>query len=90
MLSIDAPGTEKRALLERAAKAALAKESAIAKVEASFAEEIREILVITSDGKIALDNKPPVGFGGGGGGEKRKGGGGWGGGRGPVFGQPRL
>ncbi|MBP9112311.1 MAG: metalloprotease TldD [Polyangiaceae bacterium] len=63
MLSIDAPGTEKRALLERAAKAALAKESAIAKVEASFAEEIREILVITSDGKIAFDHQPLLRFG---------------------------
>jgi TldD protein len=54
---------EAPALLERAAAAAHAFDPRVVKVEASLAEEIREILVVTSDGKIARDTQPLVRFG---------------------------
>jgi TldD protein len=57
-VSLDVPGLEKRALLERASKAALAYAPEIIKAEASFAEEIREILVATSDGTMVHDVQP--------------------------------
>jgi TldD protein len=63
LVTLDVPGIEKRVLLERAAKAAHAVDPRIIKVEASFAEEIREILVVTSDGKMAHDVQPLVRFG---------------------------
>ena len=62
-VTLDEPGTAKRALLERAAAAAHAFDSRIIKVEASFAEELRELLVVTSDGKWARDTQPLVRFG---------------------------
>src|SRR5271167_4267025 len=61
--SLDVPGVDKRALLERAARAAHAFDPHIVKVEASFSEEIREILVVTSDGTMARDTQPLVRFG---------------------------
>ena len=57
------PGIEKRQLLERAAAAAHASDPHVIKVEASLAEEIREILVVTSDGTMARDTQPLVRFG---------------------------
>lgn len=63
MPSIDVAGMDKRRLLERASKAAHAFDSRILKVEATFAEEIREILVATSDGRIAHDVQPLLRFG---------------------------
>jgi TldD protein len=62
-VTIDVPGLEKRKLLERAAAAAHAHDSRVVKVECSFAEEIREILVVTSDGKLARDVQPLMRFG---------------------------
>ncbi|MFO0758079.1 MAG: metallopeptidase TldD-related protein [Byssovorax sp.] len=62
-LSIDIPGVDKRALLERASRAALSAGSEIVKAEASFAEELREILVATSDGKLVHDLQPLLRFG---------------------------
>jgi len=62
-VSIDVAGAEKRALLERADKAARAYDSRIIRVEASFSEEIREILVATSDGRMARDIQPLLRFG---------------------------
>jgi TldD protein len=62
-VTIDVPGIDKRKILERAAAAAHAVDPHIAKVEASLAEEIREILVVTSDGKMARDAQPLVRFG---------------------------
>jgi TldD protein len=62
-VTIDAPGVDKRKILERAAAAAHAVDPHIAKVEASFAEEIREVLVVTSDGKMVRDTQPLVRFG---------------------------
>jgi TldD protein len=62
-VTIDVPGLEKRKILERAAAAAHAVDPHVAKVEASFSEDIREILVVTSDGKMARDAQPLVRFG---------------------------
>jgi TldD protein len=62
-LSIDVEGIDKRRLLERASRAAHAHDPRIAKVEASFAEEIREILVATSDGRVVHDFQPLLRFG---------------------------
>lgn len=62
-VTIDVPGIDKRALLERAAKAAHEADKRVVKVEASFAEEIREVLVVTSDGKIVRDAQPLMRFG---------------------------
>ncbi len=57
------PGMLKRAILERAAKHALAYDSKIEKAQASFTEEIREIVVVTSDGRYAHDIQPMMRFG---------------------------
>jgi len=62
-ISLDVPGLDKRALLERASKAALAYGPQIIKAEASFAEEVREILVATSDGVMVHDVQPLLRFG---------------------------
>jgi TldD protein len=62
-VTLDVPGIEKRRLLERAAAAAHAYDKRVAKVECSFAEEIREILVVTSDGRLARDVQPLMRFG---------------------------
>ena len=62
-VTLDVPGMEKRKILERAAAAAHAHDSRVVKVECSFAEEIREILVVTSDGKLARDVQPLMRFG---------------------------
>lgn len=62
-VSLDVPNTEKRALLERASAAALAYDPAIIKAEASFVEEIREVLVATSTGVMAFDVQPLFRFG---------------------------
>jgi TldD protein len=50
-------------LLERAAAAAHAYDPLVVKVEASFSEEIREILVVTSEGAMARDTQPLMRFG---------------------------
>jgi TldD protein len=63
VVTLDVPGLEKRKLLERAAAAAHAFDNHIVKVEASMAEEIRELLIVTSDGKMARDTQPLVRFG---------------------------
>ncbi|MEJ7735756.1 MAG: metallopeptidase TldD-related protein [Polyangiaceae bacterium] len=57
-VSLDVPGIDKRALLERASQAAHAYDPKIIKAEASFAEEVREILVATSDGVMTFDSQP--------------------------------
>ncbi len=62
-VSIDVAGAEKRARRERADKAARAYDPRIVRVEASFSEEIREILVATSDGRMARDVQPLLRFG---------------------------
>lgn len=62
-VTLDVPGMEKRKILERCAAAAHAHDPKVVKVECSFAEEIREILVVTSDGKLARDVQPLMRFG---------------------------
>ncbi len=62
-ISLDVPGVEKRALLERASAAAMAYGPEIIKAEASFAEEVREILVATSSGVMIHDVQPLLRFG---------------------------
>ncbi|MCA9590300.1 MAG: metalloprotease TldD [Myxococcales bacterium] len=62
-VTLDVGGVDKRAILERAAKAAHAFDPHVVKVECSFAEEIREILIITSDGKLVRDVQPLMRFG---------------------------
>ena len=62
-VTLDVPGMEKRKILERAAAAGHAFDKRIHKVECSFSEEIREILIITSDGKMAHDVQPLMRFG---------------------------
>jgi TldD protein len=61
--SLDSPGEAKRELLERAGRAALAFDPAIAKAEASLSEEVREILVASSDGRFVRDVQPLFRFG---------------------------
>jgi TldD protein len=63
VVSLDVPGVDKRQLLERASAAAHAYSPRVVKAEASFSEEIREILVVTSDGVMARDAQPLVRFG---------------------------
>lgn len=62
-LSLDEPGKEKRALLERASAQALKFDPRITKVEASYAEELREILIATSTGRFVRDRQPLLRFG---------------------------
>ncbi len=63
LVTLDVPGTEKRKLLERAAAAGHAYDPQVIKVECTFAEEIREILIVTSDGKLVRDVQPLMRFG---------------------------
>jgi TldD protein len=62
-VSLDVAGAEKRALLERASQAAHAFDPSIIKAEASFAEEIREILIATSSGMMVFDAQPMLRMG---------------------------
>ncbi len=62
-VTLDVPGLDKRRLLERAAAAGHAYDARVVKVEASLAEEIREILVVTSEGSMVRDTQPLVRFG---------------------------
>jgi len=61
--TIDAPGEQKRLLLQRASEAALKFDSKIVKADASFAEEVREIMIVTSDGRFVHDVQPLMRFG---------------------------
>jgi TldD protein len=82
--SIETVPEAKLELLRRGDRAAREFSSKILKVTASFVEELKEILVVTSDGRLARDRQPLLRFGvhaiaedGG----KRQGGSGGGGGR---------
>ncbi|MDQ3337551.1 MAG: metallopeptidase TldD-related protein [Myxococcota bacterium] len=57
------PTPDKLALLRTADKAGRAFDSRIVKVEASFAESIKEVLLFTSDGRTATDIQPLLRFG---------------------------
>lgn len=54
---------DKLTLLRTADKAARAYDPRIVKVQASFAESIREVLLFTSDGRMATDIQPLMRFG---------------------------
>lgn len=61
--SLLVPAQDKLALLRTADKAARAADNRIVKVEASFAESIKEVLLFTSDGRTATDIQPLLRFG---------------------------
>src|SRR5260370_40454862 len=61
-VTLDVSGIDKRSLLQRAAVAAHAHDPHIVKVEASLSEEIREVLVITSEGSMVRDSQPLLRF----------------------------
>ena len=62
-VSVDAPAAEKRRLLEEASAAGHAYDPSIIQVNAVFTEEIREILIATSDGAVVFDAQPLFLFG---------------------------
>jgi TldD protein len=62
-LSLDVPGPEKRALLERADRRARAADARVVRVDASLSEEIREVLIASSDGRLVFDRQPLLRFG---------------------------
>jgi TldD protein len=57
-ISLDVPGPEKRALLERADRRARAADARVVRVDASLSEEIRELLIASSDGRFVFDRQP--------------------------------
>ncbi len=61
-LTLEVPGTEKRRMLRRADQAARAYDPRIEKVQASFTEEIKEVLIATSDGVFVRDHQPLLRF----------------------------
>jgi Predicted Zn-dependent proteases and their inactivated homologs len=61
--SLDQPGPDKVALLRRADAAARSVDARIVRVEVSLSEESREILVFTSDGRLARDRQPMLRLG---------------------------
>ena len=61
--SLVVPAIDKLALLRAADKAARAFDKRIVKVQASFAESIKEVLLFTSDGRMAQDIQPLMRFG---------------------------
>jgi TldD protein len=63
MPSLTMPAPDKLALLRAADKAARAFDPRIVKVEASFVESIKEVLLFTSDGRMASDVQPLLRFG---------------------------
>jgi TldD protein len=63
MATLVVPAPDKLALLRAADKAARAFDPRIVKVEASFAESIKEVLLFTSDGRTATDVQPLMRFG---------------------------
>ena len=63
MPTIETLAPAKLELLRRGDRAARAFDPRIVKVQASFVEELKEILVVTSDGKLVRDRQPLVRFG---------------------------
>ncbi len=61
--SLDVDGEVKKAILERADQAARASDPRVARVDASFAESMREILIANSLGHMARDRQPLIRFG---------------------------
>ncbi|MFW5926399.1 MAG: TldD/PmbA family protein [Myxococcota bacterium] len=61
--TLDVEGAAKRELLERADRTARAADPRVVRVDASLAEQVREILIASSDGKLVHDRQPMVRFG---------------------------
>lgn len=61
--SLAMPPDDKLALLRAADHAARGYDARISKVEASLVEQVREVLVVTSDGRWAQDHQPLIRFG---------------------------
>ncbi len=61
--SLDVDGATKKALLERADRAARQSDPRVVRVDASFSESVREILVANSLGHMARDRQPLMRFG---------------------------
>jgi len=61
--SLVTPGADKVELLRQADRAARAYDPRIVRVEVSMSEEWREVLVVSSDGRMARDLQPMVRFG---------------------------
>lgn len=60
--SLDEAGETKRRLLERADQAARAYDARISRVDGVFTEELREVLIVTSDGRWVHDVQPLLRF----------------------------
>ncbi|MCA9581415.1 MAG: metalloprotease TldD [Myxococcales bacterium] len=63
VVSMDVEGAQKRLLLERADLAARAVDPRIIRVDVGLSEHVREVLVVTSEGKFARDRQPLMRFG---------------------------
>jgi TldD protein len=61
--SLEVDGEAKKAILERADRAARAADPRVIQVDASFAESVREILIANSLGHMAHDRQPLIRFG---------------------------
>lgn len=61
--SLHSPPHEKLALLRRADQAARLYDARICKVQCSFAEECKDVLIATSDGHLVADTQPLLRFG---------------------------
>jgi TldD protein len=61
--SFDVDGGAKKAILERADRAARAIDPRVIRVDASFAESVREILIANSLGQMVHDRQPLIRFG---------------------------
>src|SRR5262245_1195796 len=61
--TLSSPGEAKVELLRRADRAARQYDTRIIRAEVSLSEEIKEILIVTSDGRLARDRQPLVRFG---------------------------
>jgi TldD protein len=61
--SLERPGADKVELLRQADRAARSFDPRIVRVEVSMSEEWREVLVVSSDGRMARDSQPMVRFG---------------------------
>jgi TldD protein len=61
--SLERPGADKVELLRQADRAARGYDPRVIRVEVSLSEEWREVLVVSSDGRMARDSQPMVRFG---------------------------
>ena len=60
--SIEIPSTEKLAIIRRADEAARAYDPSITRVNVSFVEEVKHVMVATSDGRLMADFQPMLRF----------------------------